>query len=131
MPVAASNPVPRVIDRLVFIAVKGTALALERTTGAEIWRCELKGSDFVNLHFDGEDLFATTKGEIFCLDPATGKMKWNNGLKGLGYGLVTVATRNGDPTGNTPAMAEHRRRQQQAAAVAAGTAGAAGAGAAG
>ena len=130
MPVATGNPFPRVIDRLVYIAVKGTALALERTTGAEIWRCELKGSDFVNLHFDGEDLFATTKGEIFCLDPATGRVKWNNGLKGLGYGLVTIATRGGDRADNTPAMAEHRRRQQQAAsgAAAAGAAGAAASG---
>jgi hypothetical protein len=53
---------------------------------SEIWRSELKGIDFVNVVFQDGDLYATTKGELFRLDPATGKILWQNPLKGLGWG---------------------------------------------
>jgi outer membrane protein assembly factor BamB len=98
----------------VFIGIKGTALALERTTGREVWRTTLKGSDFVNLVLDGDELFATARGEVFCLDPATGRILWNNPLKGLGWGLATVA----GPEGSSwPVIAESRRRSEEAGAA--------------
>jgi outer membrane protein assembly factor BamB len=34
-------------------------------------------------------------GEIFCLDPLTGKVLWHNPLKGFGTGLASIATDNG------------------------------------
>jgi outer membrane protein assembly factor BamB len=64
-------------------------------------------------------LYAAASGELFALDPATGHILWNNKLKGLGIGFVTIAGSNQTP----PAAAELRRRQAQAAA-AAGAAGA-------
>jgi len=36
--------------------------------------------------------YATARGEVFCLDPATGRVCWNNPLRGLGWGLVSIAT---------------------------------------
>jgi hypothetical protein len=55
---------------LIFIGIKGTVVALDCPTGSEVWRSELKGKDFVNVVLQGGDLYATTKGEIFRLDPA-------------------------------------------------------------
>jgi len=79
-------------EQAVFIGIKGTALALDRTTGKEIWRTELKGGDFVNLVLDGGDLLATTHGEIFLPRSSHGAIRWNNPLKGLGWGLVAIAS---------------------------------------
>ena len=35
---------------------------------------------------DRDVVLAATKGEIFCLESATGRILWNNELKGLGRG---------------------------------------------
>jgi len=47
----------------------------------------LKGADFVNILVDGDLVTATTKGEAFGLDRATGQLLWHNKLPGLGMGL--------------------------------------------
>jgi outer membrane protein assembly factor BamB len=78
----------------IYIGIRGTVLALDRSRGVEIWRADLKGSDFVNVVLDGDRVLAATKGEVFCLDSTTGKILWNNELKGLGRGLMTVVTAN-------------------------------------
>jgi outer membrane protein assembly factor BamB len=51
----------------------------------------LKGNDFVNVALQDGDLYATAKGELFCLDPSTGNIRWQNPLKGLGWGFSTIA----------------------------------------
>ena len=103
-------------QNVIFIGVKGTVAALDRATGEAIWMIELKGADFVNLVIDDDNLYATTKGEIFCLNPANGELRWHNRLSGMGWGLVTIATANG---GQAVSMAEKRRRDQAAASGAA------------
>ena len=100
---------------LIFIGVCGTVVALDRSTGEEVWRCSLKGADFVNVVLEGGDLYTTAKGELFCLDSATGKIRWQNPLKGLGRGLVTIAT-SGSP--QTVVMREKQDRDAAAAAAA-------------
>ena len=107
---------------LLYIGIKGTALALDRATGQEVWRAELKGSDFVNVVLDGDELYAATKGELFRLDPGSGAVVWRNAMPGLGWGLVTIGT---SANQQAVSMGEKKRRDQQAAAAAA----AAGAGA--
>ena len=103
---------------LMYIGIKGTVLAVDRRTGAEQWRTHLKGSDFVNVVLDADALFATARGELFCLDPATGQIRWNNPLTGMGWGLVTTA---GD---SIVPMAQVHIARQQAAATSAASAGA-------
>ena len=100
---------------LVLIGIAGTVVALDRSTGSEVWRCQLKGNDFVNVVLQDGDLYATTKGELFCLDPATGNIRWQNPLKGLGWGLVTIAT---SVSQQTVVMGDKKRRDDDAAAVA-------------
>ena len=98
---------------IVYIGVGGHAVAIDRTTGHEVWRTKLKGSDFVNVSVEGRDLLAATKGQLFCLDAGTGTLRWQNELKGLGWGLVTIAG------AGAAAPAEAERRRQAAAATAA------------
>jgi outer membrane protein assembly factor BamB len=78
-------------SNVIYIGVRDSVLALDRATGAEVWRTKLKG-DFVNVVLDQGELYATTQGEVFRVDPVSGQVVWNNTLKGLGMGLVTVAS---------------------------------------
>lgn len=104
----------------VYIGIKGTVLALDRTTGAEVWRRPLGGADFVNVALVDGDLFATARGELFALDPWTGEVRWHNPLKGLGRGLLTIAA----GSQQSVVMNEKKIRDAKAAAAAAAGAGA-------
>jgi outer membrane protein assembly factor BamB len=100
---------------LIFIGIKGTVVALDSSTGSEVWRSKLKGNDFVNVVLQDGDLYATTKGELFRLDRATGKTRWQNPLKGLGLGLITIAASSGQ---QAVVMREKGQRDEAAAAAA-------------
>jgi len=101
----------------ILIGIQGTVLALDPSTGTELWRTALKGSQFVNVTRDDRAIIATTKGEVFALDPATGHILWINKLKGLGTGLVTIAG-----AVQVPAMARRKQQDDEAAAAAAAAA---------
>jgi outer membrane protein assembly factor BamB len=106
-------------DQPGFYGIRGTVVALDRATGSEVWRSELKGKDFVNVVLQDGDLYATTKGELFRLDSATGEILCQNPLKGLGWGLITIAA-----TGSQQAVVirEKGQRDEAAAAAASNTA---------
>ena len=105
-------------SELVFVGIGRSVVALNRATGEQVWTARLKGYDFVNVVLDGGRLLATSCGEIFCLDPLSGRIVWQNPLKGHGTGLVTIATDRTPADGSTAAMAEKRRRDEAAAASA-------------
>ena len=104
-------------DSIVLLATKCTVLAFERETGRRVWQTALKSGwtnqDFVTLVADECRVFATTKGELFCLDLFTGLLLWTDGLTGMGYGIASLAL-----PGNMPARvasgAEHMRRIDEA-----------------
>jgi len=101
-------------SELIFIGIKGSVIALNRSTGNQVWATRLQSNEFVNVVLEVNNLFATTHGEIYCLNALTGKIHWHNPLKGYGWGLATIAISTG--TGNAPALiAEKNRRNQQAA----------------
>ncbi len=106
---------------LVFVGIKGSVVALNRETGEQVWAQRLVSTDFVNVVVENERVFATTYGEIFCLDPVTGDVLWHNKLKGYGIGLATIATFENIGSGSKTAMAEKRRRDEESAAAAAVT----------
>jgi outer membrane protein assembly factor BamB len=64
---------------------------------------------------DGGQLFAGSKGRLYRLDPSTGQILWENGLAGMGWGLVSIAQA---ADGNLMAMEEKRRRDEEATAAA-------------
>jgi outer membrane protein assembly factor BamB len=105
----------------IYVGIRGTVLALDRSSGAEMWRADLKKGDFVNIVLDGDVLLAATKGELFCLDSTTGKVLWKNELKGLGRGLMTVATAD-SPFGSVVPNVAKKLRDDAAAAGAAAVA---------
>ena len=104
--------------KMIYLGVKGSVVAVNSTTGQLVWETSLKGADFVNVILDGNNLFATTRGEIFCLDPQGGGIRWHNPLKGYGLGLVTMAA-DGVPPNVAAVAAEKRRRDQEQASAAA------------
>src|SRR5829696_3696138 len=102
---------PRDPQFKVFLGIKGAIIALDQRAGNVIWHVDLKSSDFVTVLWDGEALFAATSGEVWRLDPERGDVLWHNGLKGLGRGLVSLAsTRAGSQAGRTELAAEKQRR---------------------
>jgi hypothetical protein len=104
-------------SQLVFVGIKGSVVALDCATGQQVWATALKGSDFVNVVLHDGAVLASCQGEIFCLDPLTGILRWHNPLKGFGRGSATIATEHW-PAGAKPlALAERRRRDEQAAAA--------------
>lgn len=115
---------PRDPVRILYVGIKNVVVALRQHDGTELWRTKLKGSDFVTVLHDGEALFAANSGEVFRLDPESGVLLWKNPLKGLGMGLVSLATQRAS-SGGAAEMTSLQKRQAAAAAAAAG--GAAGA----
>jgi outer membrane protein assembly factor BamB len=107
-------------SNFVFLGLNGSVIALDDTTGDQVWTTRLKGSDFVNLILNENKLYATTKGEIFCLDSGTGKILWQNPLRGMGHGLVCIAAPGSQP--NLAAAIKKKKNQDDAAATAAVTA---------
>ena len=104
---------------LIFVGIKGSVLALNRATGAKVWATRLKGSSFVNVVLERDQVLAACYGEIFCLDPLTGETMWHNPLRGFGLGLATIATEQNPGGGNAAAAAEQCRSDEEASASAA------------
>jgi outer membrane protein assembly factor BamB len=94
---------------LVFVGIKGSVVALDRSSGQQVWVTPLKGSDFVNVVVQNGVILASCHGEVYCLDPLTGNGLWHNPLKGFGVGLATIATEGNVENGNAALMAEKRR----------------------
>lgn len=108
---------------LVHIGIKGSVVALERSTGTIVWTQHLKGGDFVTICLDDDLLLAVTSGEVFALDAATGQPRWHNPLKGYGRGLASLVTPAACEAAAPPLMEEYRRRTAADAAAACGASG--------
>ncbi len=78
------------VDQLIFVGLNGYALALDRDTGEIAWSNDKMKSGYVSLLLDGDRLIASTSGYIYCLSPLTGKIQWNNPLKGYGMAAPTA-----------------------------------------
>lgn len=106
---------PRDPRHLLFVGIYNSVLALDTRDGSEVWRTKLGGVSFVNVYWDGEELFASSKGECIRLDPKNGAIIWHNKLSGLGYGIITLATTRSAGAGNSPAGAAQVIQARRAA----------------
>jgi outer membrane protein assembly factor BamB len=104
---------------LVFVGIRGSVVALDRSTGNQAWATHLKGWNFVNVVLQNDTVLASCQGEIFCLDPLTGNALWHNPLKGFGMGLATIATDSNQGNASAAMFSEKRRRDQAAASASA------------
>lgn len=100
----------------LIIGVGGYVVAVDPSTGSELWRTKLKSTQFVTVLPTRSQVFAGAGGELFCLDKASGQILWRNKLPRLGTGLVSLGT------ALDPAAAAMLAAAQAAAAVAATTA---------
>jgi outer membrane protein assembly factor BamB len=110
---------PRDPKTLVFVGIKDVVVALDDRTGAEVWRTELRANDHVMVYFDGEAVFAANSGEVWRIDAQNGTVLWHNEMKGLGRGLVSLASSR--MPGNSPAASLIAEKKRQEAAAAAAT----------
>lgn len=78
-------------ERVLFIGIGSHVVAIRPSDGQEIWRTKLKMTSFVTVLADGDTVYAGAGGELFCLDGASGVIRWRNKLKGLGSGLVAFS----------------------------------------
>jgi outer membrane protein assembly factor BamB len=100
-------------SKFIYLGVRGSVVALNSANGQQIWAASLKGADFVNVAVAGSNVFATTHGEVFCLDAQSGVIRWHNPLKGYGWGLVSIAEEG--LTQDSSALASEKRRRDAAA----------------
>jgi outer membrane protein assembly factor BamB len=100
----------------IFVGIKGAVLAIDRGSGETLWQAELKGADFVNVTWQNGDLFAASRGRLYRLDPDTGAIHWRNDLRGMGWGIVTIAGASQVAPG--AAREEDQRRARRGAAAA-------------
>jgi outer membrane protein assembly factor BamB len=112
---------PRDQRSFAYVGIKHCVVALDRETGNEMWRTDLHSSDYVTVFWDGTGLFAANSGEVWRLDPQTGATIWHNQMKGLGRGLVSLASSSATSTVGNTEMAESKRRRDAAAAASAGS----------
>jgi outer membrane protein assembly factor BamB len=112
---------PRQPDRLLYVGIRTHVLAIDPSSGVEVWRTKLEGqrmrtNDYVYLTLVGERLYATSSGELYCLEKTTGEVRWHNQLTGLGTGLVSIVS-DGVPAdgGGAPASLFARAARDQAA----------------
>lgn len=99
----------------IFLGATGHVVALEGSTGREVWRTKLRGRGFVTAGLVDARLLAATGGHLFCLDPVTGAILWENTLKGLGFGLMSIP--GSGTSGALEAAAVAAERQRRAAAA--------------
>lgn len=87
-----------------------------------MWRANLRFRGYVTVFFDGEALLAANAGEVWRLDPLSGSVMWHNELRGMGRGLVSIASSRGPgATASNDLAAEKRRRDSANAGAAAAT----------
>lgn len=96
----------------IIIGMKGRVLGVNKANGERMWETHLKSSGFVNVYVESDRVYASTRGELFCLEARSGQLLWHNKMKGLGYGTVCFGW---DPA-NQAAQSAHLAAQQQAAA---------------
>ncbi len=110
------------IDDLIFVGRGGWALALHRDTGQIVWSNDQMKSGYTTLLLDGDRLIVSTNGYLYCLDPLTGVIRWQNPLTGYRVGVTTLASvRGGSPadgsTAEMAAEADERARQSSASST--------------
>jgi outer membrane protein assembly factor BamB len=82
------------IRSLVFVGFNANVAALHTPSGRTewTWRAPKYSRGFVTLLLlNDKQLIASVDGYTYCLDPATGHLRWSNDLPGLGTGVASLA----------------------------------------
>jgi outer membrane protein assembly factor BamB len=105
------------IKDIVFTGFNKQVIALDRYSGEVVWDWKAsKGSGYAAILLDGDRLIISVNGYVYCLDPLTGKLVWENELKGYGTGIPSVVSVRGSSLGG-PAAQQELNAQEAAASV--------------
>jgi outer membrane protein assembly factor BamB len=109
------------VNDLVFVGLNGRVIALQRDTGDLLWKWAptTTAAGFVAFVVDGDRLFVSDNGYIYCLDALTGEEIWHNPLTGFGTGIAVVATATAVSAQPAAAAALAAQQAAQSAASAA------------
>ena len=83
------------IDQLIFVGLNGWAPALDRDSGQVVWSNDQMKSGDVSLLLDGDRLIVSTNGYLYCLEPLTGQIRWEQPLKGYRTGIASLTSVRG------------------------------------
>ncbi|MBE7490678.1 MAG: PQQ-binding-like beta-propeller repeat protein [Planctomycetes bacterium] len=92
----------------IVLFLNGNVVRVDPLTGQVLWVTrQPKGihARFATIVIDGDMVLVGANGHIFALDIEDGRVLWLNELKGMGYGLVTVATAGPQAPGQATAAA--------------------------
>lgn len=117
------------VEKVVFAAFNGRVFAIDRRDGSVIWRWKApKGSAFVTLLPDGDQLLVCSGGYLWALRAEDGTELWSQPFKGEGMGIPMLASPRMDGAAASAqallialAEEEERRRQSSASSNSPGT----------
>jgi outer membrane protein assembly factor BamB len=102
----------RRVDGLLFVGLGKRVIALEKTTGREVWEwtCPRNYGANVTMLVEEGQLFVSANGYIYCLNGTDGRLMWDNPLTGRGLGIAALAT----TMANNNSHSAHTKRYVQA-----------------
>ena len=107
----------------VFLGLHNSVTALRKDNGQIVWSTKLPGAwEFVTLTGEGGRIYAASGGRMHCLDLASGRILWTNGLKGYGYKVASIWL-PGVGTAPTSAAYEQMRSEQDSSGAGADASG--------
>jgi hypothetical protein len=106
-------------EDMVFVALNGRVVALDRESGEMLWQWAApKSGGYMTLLPDRDRLVVSAGGYIYCLDPGTGQQRWHNPLTGFGFGVAALATVHGHSPHDDVASAAAQQAASTAVTVA-------------
>jgi outer membrane protein assembly factor BamB len=110
------------VDQFVFVGLNSKVVALDRDTGKMVWEWSAAGiwsGYFVSLLLDGDRLVAAVNGYLYCLNARTGRLLWENQMKGCGLGLTALTSLRGQTLPGLMAVSAAANQVQDEAVMAA------------
>lgn len=110
------------MENRIYLGVGGYVVCLDKATGQEFWRTQIKRGQLTSIMIDGDMILAHSGGHLFGLKASSGALLWENELKGLGYGYAIMASAAATPQAATAVASQIQTQAAAAAAVAASAA---------
>jgi outer membrane protein assembly factor BamB len=103
------------VDDLLIIGFNSRIVALRKQNGQMVWSWKSpKGSGYVAILFEANRLWVSVDGYTYGLDALTGAELWRNELRGMGTGVVCLATTGGSTSAFSGPGEEKRKAQSHA-----------------
>jgi outer membrane protein assembly factor BamB len=100
------------IEQLIFVGFNQRVAALDRDTGSIVWSQKCKGGSYVTFLLEDDRLIVSSDGYIYCLNPLTGQLFWNNDMPGYGSGVASLISVRGSSSQSVlNASAQNQARQ--------------------